>query len=134
MSQAAAPRTKPAAQDVTWEPIEGTSLQLRFSWRALAALRDLWKMPNDQAVQDHLAGLQSSGALDSSTAVDLVFAATRSKHPELSRDAVLTIFDEGGFGVAGDLADVLGRLLSGSTAEPEPGGARPPAAAAPTTP
>lgn len=133
MTDAAAPRTKPAAQDITWEPIEGTSLQLRFSWRALAALRDLWKLPTDQAVQDHLAGLQSSGALDSSTAVDLIFASTRSKHPELSRDAVLDIFDEGGFGVAGDLSEVLGRLISGSTAEADPG-ARPRTAAAPTTP
>lgn len=97
--ETAARKAESPDQPVT---VAGKKLVLRFSIRAMMALKDFWGLVDDD-------DLSADGALSADDKVQLklgkpsmddfvtiFWAATRSKHPELTREDVLELLDEGG--------------------------------------
>lgn len=106
------------------QPIKvgGKSLVLRFSLRAMLALRDRWKYQDDEpgtegartADQKVIDRLSDPGFEDF---VTILWAATRSHHPELTEEELLDALDAGG---VGGLKGVLESVI-GAGAPPEAG-------------
>jgi hypothetical protein len=111
--------------------IGGKSLTLRFSLRAMLALKDKWKYVDDEpgsknartADQKVIDRLTNPGFEDF---VTILWAATRTHHPELTEEELLDLLDEGG--VEG-LKDTLNSVLEAG-APPDQGKPRPRTAAA----
>lgn len=109
MAQNHAPKTLEAG---------GKSLQLVFSFRAMFFLQDEWKLeddPKDQADgktadQKVMDRVTKASLRD---VVDVVWAMTRSEHPDLAREDVLELLDKRGFN---GLPEILATVIS--AAEP----------------
>ena len=130
---APAPR-KVTSPEVPWNPLPGTSFTLRFSIKAVAALKDLWGLKSEQEIEAHLATMTASGELGIGTMTDMIWAATRSRHPEVTRDQILDILDDAGLESIGKLSDLLEQLMGSARPEADASDARGPrAAAAPST-
>ena len=67
---APAPR-KVTSPEVPWNPLPGTSFTLRFSIKAVAALKDLWGLKSEQEIEAHLANMTASGELGIDAMTDL---------------------------------------------------------------
>lgn len=130
---APAPR-KVTSPEVSWTPLPGTHLTLRFSIKAVAALKDLWGLRSEQEIEAHLAQQTQSGELGIDTMTDMIWAATRSRHPEMTRAQVLDILDDAGLASVWDLSSLLEKLMGSARPEADqqdlPG---PRGAAAPST-
>lgn len=101
--------TKAQSQNVSLVSGERTVV-LRWSWIALAALQDHWKLPTIDAVQQKVAAAASSMSIDD--LIDVVWAALQSQHPETTVEDAKRIADDAGIAA---MAEALGRLLNAST-------------------
>lgn len=87
----------------------GTTYTLRFSLRAMMALKDKWGIETNDELTERLSKV---GPFDFTT---IMWAALRTHHPELSEDQVLGIVDD--LGVDG-VEQAVGDVVSASTPEP----------------
>lgn len=92
---------KPESQD---KPVKigGKNLVLRFSMRAMLALKDQWKLADDadMTAEGAITGDQKAIARLSNPSMDdfvvIVWAACRTHHPDLTIEDVLALLDDGG--------------------------------------
>lgn len=115
---------KPASPDrqIT---IGERNLTIRFSLRAVLALQDLWKLENEEAVHARLKKPENQ----ISDFVDIIWASTRSHHPELTRDEIMDLLDAAGIEGLGKAAQEA--ILAAIPPDEAKGGKGPrPAAAA----
>ncbi len=61
---------------------------LRFSLKAQLALKDQWGLEKDDDVQKRMQSLETGDV------VDVLWAALRSHHPDVDRDAVIDLLDD----------------------------------------
>lgn len=114
------------SREVQWVVGEGESYGLVFSFMAVQALKDKWGAKNDQAVIAEMQTRLQEG-LDIQALVDILWAATRSKHREVTPERVLEILDAKGFEAVGEINELLTRLMAASFPQAQPGGdANPP--------
>lgn len=112
---------KPESQD---KPITigGKNLNLRFSLRAMIALKDHWKLSDDEDMQAKGATTGDQKVIDrlsNPTMEDfvvIVWAACRSHHPEMTLDDVLSLIDDGG--IAG-LRETLDSVIKAGAPPPQ---------------
>lgn len=121
------PKVKSSSPDRTVK-VGGKSLQLKFSIRAMIALQDRWGLSDDpdmaadgaksatDKVQDRIAKAAMADF------VTIVWAATRSKHPELTEEDVLEMLDEAGLE---GLHETLSSVMSAATPPPPKPGSGP---------
>lgn len=96
-------------------------LKLRFSMKALLALRDLWKVQADNEIQLRL----NRGAV--TDLLDFVWAATRTHHPEVTRDQLIDLFDElGGEPLVQAVQDLVGAQAAPTDPKETPAGGNAP--------
>lgn len=102
---------KPSSQDRTIS-LGGRNLVIRFSVRAVMALRDAWKVVDDP---DEVEGALTADQkvyerLGKNTFDDfptILWAATRTHHPELTLEDVISLLDEAGIEGLTELGDAM---------------------------
>lgn len=76
--------------------IAGRDYTLRFSWKAVAALGDLWGCKTPDETLTKLGEMQKQKNLDIKSGADLLWASLRTHHAEISRDQIDDMIDEHG--------------------------------------
>lgn len=115
MTDDTTPAHKPNSQDVQITA-GGTTYRLRFSLRAMMALKDRWKLEDGDALTKRLA---SVGPFDF---VDIVWAALRTHHPELNDEQVLGIVDDMGVeGIETAVNEAIDAGVPGGDPDPKKG-------------
>lgn len=115
-----AEKAKPSSPDRQVQ-FGSKTLTLRFSLKAVLALQDLWGLSTEEEVHARLASSKNK----ISDFVDVVWAALRTHHADMSRDDVLELADEAGLE---GLTEALGQVMEAAMPPPEAGqdGARNP--------
>lgn len=109
------------ARSVQWTPaVEGSPVvELVFSHRAMSALKDLWGVRTEREVGAILESMAQD--VDSRQLVDLIYACARTSQPKMTREDVVDIVDELGFGGMAELVMIAGKVTaSASTEDPQP--------------
>lgn len=97
--------------------IAGQAFTLRFSTKAIRALRDLWSLSTDGEVLGRVE-VQSSD-VDVDFAADMVWAALRTHHKDVPRDTVTDLLDDHGISGLPGLVNILIETLQGSMPPPD---------------
>lgn len=98
--------------------VGGRNLILRFSLRATLCLKDYWGFEDDpdmtadgaKTAEEKVQARMAKPSMDDF--VTIFWAATRSKQPDLTREDVLELLDEGGLEGMGEL---LEQVTSGAS-------------------
>lgn len=85
------------------------TITLRYAIKSMAALQDHWGLTSFQEVGAKMGSLERQMSADDMVAI--VWAGTRTHHPELSKDEVLDLVDSVGMD---ELQDVLTKAFDGA--------------------
>jgi hypothetical protein len=83
--------------------IAGRTLTLRFSLRALKALKGKWGLKTDSEVEAYI----KANYEDSDCLIAVLWASALSNHPEITEDAIFDLVDKAGVGGLQEAADSL---------------------------
>lgn len=96
--------------------LAGQTYQLRFSVKAMLALKDRWGLKDDRQIE---ARMKSASVEDF---VTIVWAGLRTHHPELSEEQVLGWLDDGGLD---GMKAAMDSAIVAAKPKPRPPGKRP---------
>ncbi len=114
---------KKSSQDVVKE-LGGETFTLRFSYRSVKFLQDLWKLKTDTEVQEHL---EANGD-DADIVTDLLWSMLIAHHRTITRDECFEIVDAmGPMPMLALCNEVVTASLPPEPADPQPDGAKSPA-------
>ena len=80
--------------------LAGKTWTLRYSVKAMLALKDAWQLKSDGEIA---ARLEQSKSMDDF--ITTIWAGMRTHHPEMSRDDVLVLLDDSGLELVKQTAD-----------------------------
>jgi len=107
--------------------LAGRTFTLRFSTRAMAALQDLWGCKSLGETIEHLSKIQRSQSIDFDDAAQLVWAALRTHHQEVTIAEIPELFDASGLEGFKSAVAALSLSIGASQPPQEAGaGANPP--------